>query len=529
MKKLLLLLLLPSLALAKPKVVAPEPVSLRPFVGADLVWSVRGPAALGPDSGPAIEHALTQPADLTKDCQVGDLSLQADRVEITLKCGGVEHKLVAQLRAGSSPFEVLPPTPSTDVLAAAQLELQHRLDTHATEIPLRHPAAKPTEGLPELAGALGHWQRAADAMLVGDLSAAVTATDLGVANGPGELTAANRLDAAIVATALGKFKRVKAWLADPKKAPADDADAMATRVLLGRRAEVLAVAQACAAPDDRPACDVKPLLRALVAQRAWPEAAHLLELRIQHHEPDLDDVRLALGVADLAQDLPALLKWSQMLAKLRPDDASGWQTAARTHAALGHGADGVVLLLGAPESVAKLAESQELVVALLDGLMDPLAPQALDIAAIASLTQQVQASTTTVGRLAQALLEGWRGDSHAAEHLAALPEGQSQPTLLALRAMALLAAGMTDKAEPLRARAVELAPTDPRAAELALLWAIAQAKPTADAQNAYEDAETKSARVGAAFRMQRSRVAEQIRAWGLTPLPRWPAWPGARP
>ncbi len=523
MKKLLILaLLVSSFALAKGKA-PPPPPSVRPFVAADLVWSPRGPAALGPDSGPAIEHVLTVPPDLTPECQAGDLTLAFDHVEIQIKCGGTQHKAVARLVTGPTPFAV-DRVPTADATQkAVEAVLQARLDAHASTIPLHHPTsqAKPVGNLPPTA--LQHWQHAADALLADDLSAAITATDLGIAAGPESLTPANRLDAAILAASLGRLDRVKAWLNDAKKSAPEDPDGMAARALLGKSAEALKVAERCVAPEGRPSCDVLPLLRVLVAQRAWREAGHLLEVRIEHRDQSVDDVRLALGVADLAEDPTATLKWALSLTRLRREDPVGWQAAARVHQAHGRLLEALQLLLIAPDAASKQVESLELVVQLLDALVDPLSPQRVDPVGRDGLNRLIAGATSVAGRLAQAVLAGWQGDPLVAQKLAALPDSGTQPVLMALRALALVDARSPDAAT-LVAQAVQVAPKQPRVAEAALEWAVVQGKQEADALTAYETAERVTSAPDADFRVRRTRTAAQLRAWGLKTPQRWPAW-----
>ena len=529
MKTLYFLLLLPTLALANPKVKPGVLPPLRPFVGADLVWSMRGPAVLGPDSGSAIEAALTQPPELTRDCQLGDLSVRDDRVDIQLTCGAAKHTVVARLRPGTSPLGIEAIAGASEALAQAQTELQRRLDAGGARSPLQHPSVRDVAGMPQRTSALEYWQQATRALLAADLSAAITATDLAIAQGPATLNAANRVDAAIVATALGRFARVQAWLGEVKKAAPEDADAMAVRTLLGKRKDVLALAQKCVAPEGRPACDIEPLIRALIAQQAWREAGQLLEVRINHRDPAADDVRLALGMALLTEDKPAALKWSLLLTKLRPDDAGGWQSAARALEAKDDVAEALQLLLRAPEAVAKQTETLEQVVQLLDTLEDPLSPQALDATARRQMEAQVASSTTTAAQLARAVLEGWRGDPRTAQHLAALPGAETEPVLLALRALALLGTPAQAQAELLVAKALQLGPNQPQAAEAQWQWTIVQDKPDDQALAAYERAVQAATNGRAVYRVRRAHVAADLRTWGLVPPPRWPAWPVGRP
>ena len=489
----------------------PTARGVRPFSGADLVWLMRGPAVLAPESGPAIEAALNHPPELTPQCRVGDLKLDATSVTIEVHCGAETWPLLARLLPETSRLVAGFQQPVAESLLPLRDEVQRRLDAHMAAIPLGHTGAHVADSATP---ALRLWQLSAVALLAGNLPAAATATEAAIALGPTGLTPTHRLDAAILAATLGRSAAVRPWLSVPAGTDAENGEAMAVRALLGKRREVLRLAERCVAPEDRPACDPRPLIRALVAQGAFAEAAHLLKVRIEHREPAVDDVRLAIGVADLAADVTATETWAALLTRLRADDPVGWMAAAEAKIRRGDLNGALAWLLRAPDAVADPAA--ETVADLADRLLDPLVA--------AQGRPQPAERSSRLGKLLSAIVAGWRGDPRGALRELEVYPAAAPAAVCALRALALTDLHDLAGARAALGLAVAHVPPTARTAEAALELAWASGQPADDALQAYVAAQQRLGGPLSEHHIARAECAAQLRQWGLTPPPRWPAW-----
>lgn len=529
MKKLtLILLLLPTLAYAKAKAKqeAPQLSPIRPFVGADLVWSLNGDAVMGPDAAPVVDKFVSQPADLGAGCSVGDMKLSARAVEITVTCADGKHVAQALLGKGQ-PFAIELWSGAAETLAPVRDELTRRFNSRAAEIPLT--ASRLIDKDPQVTPDLAPWQAASQALIAADLSAAGTAVDEGVTRGVAGLASApgNQLKAATILTAVlrGQGKdwksKVKAFAA-PLVKDEDLATRTAAQVLMGKGQDAVAVITACRAAETP--CAFAPVVDALVAVGRAGEAATLLAKLAEAADAQLDVVRLAVGVAELAGNHALYLQLATQLTQRWPDNVLGWDNLVTAHLRLADARAALLALLRLPTDIAALPAMLGQLSALTDALWDSAAPEALTAEQRAELLAAAQPAKTATQQLLLALADGWNGKVDGLDaRLAALPP---QPHIVALRAAVALAEDRTADShkllDPLTGEALQ----EPQVLAALLETALQDPETTdarlAELRKAWLDASTRLGRLGRDARLRRWTVAMELRTWGLQPPVRWP-------
>lgn len=511
---------------------------VRPFSGADMVWAVQGEAVLGPESAPVVEGLLTGPPDLPMGCAMGDISLHPGSIEIGLRCKDGNKLVNATLLHAPRRFlvELWPGAP--DAMEPLRDALAHRLNDHVADLPVQNSRLSTAPNAAPVPDPQAIWLRAATALLAHDLSAASTAVTAGVAAGPTQLSADNRLDAAILwmgqhraagLAASALRKQQAAWLAPLLKGGPLEPVAMAARVLAGQGDDVLAKAHTCVAPEDRPGCDILPVVRALFAVGRAADAARLVAVRVRHHNPSGEEARLAMGLAEIGRDLPLFEQMAEMLVKMTPDEPQAWLSLALALREQQKYDAAMHTLLEIPVSVALTPEMLEQTMLLADVLWDP--EGGASAATRAGLVAFASPPNTAVRRLFLTLAHGFEGRLAGLDAELQAVGGAAQGTpplalLSALRARVATAAGRLDDAHAILDGLVKLEPHEPyvQCAYFDLLLAdprtVAASVPSAF--GACGAAESQAGRPGASQRLARLELLLQIYQWGLHPPAHWP-------
>ena len=520
---------------------------LRPFVGADLVWAVQGDAVLGPQSASAVEKFLSGPPDLPAGCALGDISLHPTTIDMGVRCKDGQKVVVATLLAQPTRLNLELWAEAPETYEPLRAELTHRLNDHIDEIPLEHARLSAAPGGAAVPEPQAAWLRVASALQANDLPAAQTAVTAAVAVGPGALPAQNRLDAAILwmgahraqgGTVESLRKPLQSWLAPLQKPGTPDATLLAARVLLGQGGDVVGRSVVCAAPlAEQTPCDVLPIVRALVAvgrakDAAAVQAAHVKGAQAQGAPPHVEDVRLATGLAEWADDSAVFQEMAQAWLKLRPEDGLAWLSLSLALTRAEKWDAALHTLLEMPTNVAPMPEMLESTLTLADVLWDPSQPASADVRA--GLVAFADPPQTAARRLFLLLADGFHGRlsglDAGLQTVGATVQGQPQAALLAaLRARVALAAHRLGDARGLLAPLVAAHPDEPQVV-CAWLDVLLQETTTGDeaialAQTACLNAENKRNRPGRNGRVERMLLAVQIHAWGLQPPLRWPFAP----
>ncbi len=476
MKKLLILLLLPSLAFAKTKAKpeAPQLSPLRPFVGADLVWALNGEPVLGPEAGPVIDAQVSQPADLGMGCKIGDLSLHARSVDVQVVCADGPHTATAELGKGQ-PFAVALWQGAGESFAPLRDALTRRFNDHADKIPFASSRVAQGE-VAQVPPELAPWQAASVALLAYDLPNAATAVQAGLAKGPNALgtTSNNRLKAAAILTAVLRAQhkdwkiKVKPFIAPFLKLADAPTLQLAAQVLAGKPQPVAEQAARCF--DHGDFCNIYPLVDALVAVGRAAEAAQLLgqmaapalarggqvadpsgqrheAVADGHFEPTIDFLRLTLGVAELAGDQQLYQKVAIRLTQLEPNNALGWENLVAAYTQAKDYRAALQTLLQVQVRLAATPALLTQVSALVDAMWDQSTAETLPAEQRAELVALANPPQTAARQLLLILADGWDGKIEGMDaRLAALPQ---QPHVIAWRACLALAENREDDAHKL--------------------------------------------------------------------------------
>ncbi len=542
MKKLLVLLLLPSIALAKSrdKPQAPALSPVRPFVGADLVWSLDGEPVLGPDSGAAIDAAVSQPAEVGAGCKVGDLAVKSRSVDVQLTCADGPHVASAMLGKGQ-PFSVELWAGAGEAFTPVREELLRRFNGRADAIPLSSSRLAQGDAA-QVPAELAPWYAASTALLATDLANAATAVEAGVARGPAALGAvsANRLKAAAILVAVLRAQgkdwklKVKPFVAPLLKAGDAPMLELGAAVLAGKAPRVVDIGERCFEHGEF--CNVFPVIDALVAVGRAPEAAQILGAMVAeslartqapadgHFVPSIDFLRLTLGVAELAGNQPLYQKVALKLTQLEPNNNVGWENLVLAYLLAKDPRGALQTLLQVQVRLAATPTLLTQVSALVDALWDQGTPQALTAEQRADLVALADPPQTAARQLLRILADGWAGKTQDLEaRLAALPQ---QPHVIAWRAGVAMAEHRLDDAHRLLDPLAGDALLEPQvlAAQLELVLQDPEGTEAriAELRAAWHKAEVRLGRLGVDARSQHWDVVVQVRTWGLQPPVRWP-------
>lgn len=327
-----------------------------PFAGFDLVYGASGQRVLGPEAAQIIDQGLSQPADLTPECRLGDIRLQPSELGVALLCGTetVQIRLMAKDRAPSAaadrqtadfvavvPAAWLAPCDPTCASRRSTALTALLVRVRAVEKRIPWQRAAPAQGAangPDAALDRAQSRLAAgEKLLAGvDLQAALQAQP--VAQWP--VASAFRL--ALLATAIGDSKAtqqalasIQRWIAQhPLGAQAQPQDAKYA-VALGLAARALArdaeaVTDGVNCLKSAEPCDILPLVCALTALAEVKQAGSLLDAGplAAADSPRSELLQLRYGLAMLAGDSAAELLLAKKMLALQPNSPIGLEVLA---------------------------------------------------------------------------------------------------------------------------------------------------------------------------------------------------------
>lgn len=514
------------------------PALLEPYAGFDVIFEPTAQRVLGPDAAPAVERMLVKPAKMlgSSQCEIGDISLGGGQIQIALACadGKFSVRLAAKDRPGGDgtaafaiawPVEwaAACPEPCATQHAAVKAELTARVLRGETAIPWQR--ARPVPGVAG-GGVLAALQAAHHALAVGDRSGAVAGlASARAAQPPADWAAVQCLDFAVLALELGADAT---WAVACATLPAGPNSGCDRPLALALAGEVTAAAEQASKRGAEPACDVLPVVRALVARHAYAKAAKLLDRGpLAQAAVPLDLLKLRFGLASAMADAAGELATAQRIAEQMPDSPQAVDLMAAGLARSGQYRKAIEIL----HDLSKKHPERDIVLGRIAGLLNFLTDAAgADPARKADLDAveaRMRAAAADEGDLVAQFVVATRAYyggrlQEALPQLEALNQrGSRDPRLPLYLAMAHFWLGHQEPAQKIIQHAVEIGPSDPDVfyCRSQIVRSVNLPLAIADLER-YEAMTTQPWSIGPALKAQRVAAELKFMRQGLLP-PDW--------